>query len=102
MSEAVLPKKSKDSKSTAANSNSDSDSSVQKKIAGKKEKGPLFKTKWHRIILDEVRRRTAMDSVRCSSAIADPSATPQAHAIKNRSTGSAKACFLLEGQFRWW
>ena len=99
MSEAALPKKSKDSKSTAANGDSDSDSSVQKKIAGKKEKGPLFKTKWHRIILDEVRCGTAIEPL---SAVAESSVTPQAHAIKNRSTGSAKACFLLEGQYRWW
>lgn len=42
-----------------------------------KEDSPIHAIHWHRIILDE------------------------AHSIKSRTTGSAKACFALEGTYKW-
>jgi DNA repair protein RAD16 len=42
-----------------------------------KEDSPIHAMHWHRVILDE------------------------AHSIKARNTGSAKACFALKGNFKW-
>jgi DNA repair protein RAD16 len=42
-----------------------------------KEESPIHAVKWHRVILDE------------------------AHSIKTRTTGSARACFALKGSFKW-
>ncbi|THH19390.1 hypothetical protein EW146_g1739 [Bondarzewia mesenterica] len=74
-------------KKKASSPNSDNDESdserfgrtlaAKKKPIGSKKKDALFHVNWWRIVLDE------------------------AHNIKNRNTLNAKACFALEGKYRW-